>query len=291
MFADKAKLTQNGILYHGSFNALGHCCELQIEISDKQLAQQLFSCVSEEVIRIAEKYTYNSGDSSDDSSVDKSIDNIITRMNRGTAESIIVDAETATLLDFSDACYQLSEGRFDVCCRAIQSSSPSLQTKSQRGWQQIRWDNPRLRLLQGMQLNFNAIIKAHACDRALSLAGEISKIPMLFSIGGVHLCNKARVSTGDWWLEYLKSTPQSTAKSMQIQQGAIVTLYPISNKSADYSYFDGRTNQAITTSPVAITVAAATCTEANMLATLAMLQGENAEQYLSTEQVTYWIET
>ena len=272
-------LTQNGILYHGSFKGLGRHCELQIETSDKQVAQQLLNCVSEEVIRIAEKYTPNS------------IDSIITQMNRGTAESIIVDSETATLLDFSDACHQLSEGRFDICCSAIQSSKKYLQLNNHQGWQQIRWDNPRLRLLQGMQLNFNAIIKAHACDRALSLANEISKVPLLLSIGGIHLSNKPRLSTGDWWVELLKTTVHSTAKSMSFQEGAIVTLYSISNEAVHYNYYDGRTNQAITDNPIAITVAAPNCTEANMLATLAMLQGKNAEQYLSTQETTYWIET
>jgi thiamine biosynthesis lipoprotein len=282
LFVDKTVLTKNGILYHGGFKAFDERCELHIETSDKQLAQRLLNCVSEEVVRIAEKYT--------SSSVDNSIDNIITQINRGTAESIIVDAETATLLDFSDACYQLSEGRFDICCSVIQLSKGPLQLESQQGWQQIRWDNPRLRLLQGMQLNFNAIIKAHACDRALSLAEEISKVPMLFSMDGIHLSNRPRVSTGDWWLEHLKSSAQTTAKSMQIQKGAIVTLYSISNESVHYNFYDGRTNQAIIENPVAITVAAPNCTEANMLATLAMLEGENAEQYLATQQATYWIE-
>lgn len=287
MFADKIVLTQNGILYHGNFKALEHCCDLQIETSDKQVAQQLLNCVSEEIIRIIEKYTYNLIDAS----ANNTIDNIITRMNRGTAESIIVDAETATLLDFSDACYQLSEGRFDVCCSAIQSFNTPSTLNKHLSWQQIRWDNPRLRLLQGMQINFNAIIKAHACDRALSLASEISKAPLLLSFDGIHLSNKPRVSTGDWWLEHLKSTAKSTAKSMQFQEGAIVTLYSTSNEPPHCNYYDGRTNQAITESPVAITVAAPNCTEANMMATLAMLQGENAERYLSTQQINYWIET
>jgi thiamine biosynthesis lipoprotein len=279
-------LTQNGILFHGSFKALGHGCELQVETADKHLAQQLLSCISEEVLRIAKKYTPISGNNS----ANNSVDNIITQMNKGTAESIIVDGETATLLDFSDACYRLSEGRFDVCCSAIQSLNTPTTLAKHFNWQQLRWDNPRLRMLQGMQLNLNAIIKAHACDRALSLANEISKVPLLLSVAGIHLCNKPRLATGDWWPEHLKATDIHTGKSMQLQEGAIVTLYSQSQGPRRYNFYDGTTNQAITESPLALTVAAPNCTEANMLATLAMLQGENAEQYLSSQQVTYWIE-
>jgi thiamine biosynthesis lipoprotein len=41
--------------------------------------------------------------------------------------------------------------------------------------------------------------------------------------------------------------------------------------------------------PRSITVLADTCTEAGILATLAMLQGTAAEQFLDEQQVKYWI--
>ena len=278
MFADNTVLTSNGVLYHGSFNAFGHRCDLQLETSDQHVAEQLLVSVSSEVNRISDKYDNDL------------TENIITQINRGTSESIIVDAETAGLLDFSEVCYELSEGRFDVCCSAIQSDKKIPRLIKPKHWHQIRWDNPRLRLLQGMQLNVKAFTKAHACDRAISLACEISKVPMLLSIDRVHLSNKPRVSTGDWWLEHFKSTANNTATSMQFQQGAITTVYSKSRETGDSNYFDGRTNHPITENPAAITVAAATCTEANMLATLAMLYGEYAEQYLTTQQATFSIE-
>jgi len=39
-----------------------------------------------------------------------------------------------------------------------------------------------------------------------------------------------------------------------------------------------------------VTVAAGTCTEAGILATFALLQGEEAEEFLKKENVQYWIE-
>lgn len=277
MFSNETVLTQNGVLYFGTFDAFGHHCELQLETSDQQLAEQLLCCIRKEICRLDEKYSNHS------------TDNILAQINRGTAESIIVDAETAALLDFADAFFELSAGRFDISCSAIQTAKFNNVTKGHQSWQQIRWDNPRLRLLQGMQLNLNSLTKAHAIDRALSLANEISKIPMLLSIGRIHLCNKPRKSTGDWWIEYL-NLGDNNSKSRQLEEGAIVTLYSMSEQKDDFNFYDGRSNQAITTNPKAVTVAAANATEANLLATLAMLSGTDAGQYLSTQQVKYWIE-
>jgi thiamine biosynthesis lipoprotein len=41
--------------------------------------------------------------------------------------------------------------------------------------------------------------------------------------------------------------------------------------------------------PRSVTVAASSCTEAGLLATLAMLQGAKARSFLEAQQVQYWI--
>ena len=41
-------------------------------------------------------------------------------------------------------------------------------------------------------------------------------------------------------------------------------------------------------SPLSVTVAAPTCTEAGILSTLAMLQGKDAEVFLDSQGVNYW---
>jgi thiamine biosynthesis lipoprotein len=42
--------------------------------------------------------------------------------------------------------------------------------------------------------------------------------------------------------------------------------------------------------PRTVTVAAGTCTHAGVLTTLAMLQGNGAEEFLEREGVQYWIQ-
>ena len=56
-----------------------------------------------------------------------------------------------------------------------------------------------------------------------------------------------------------------------------------------YSHIlDPRTGWPVKDPPRSVTVAAATCLEAGMMATLAMLQGREAEAFLEREKVRAW---
>ena len=105
-------LTQNGILYQGSFKALGHCCELQIETSDIQVAEDLLNCVRAEVSRIAEKYTYNSIDNSISNSIDSIISGAggVTKTGAGLLIVRAVNTYTGTTT-ISDGVFRV--GRVD----------------------------------------------------------------------------------------------------------------------------------------------------------------------------------
>ncbi len=152
-------------------------------------AATLFEIIYDEAIRIPDKHSLTS------------TSNIMSRINRGTAESIIVDEETAGLLDFADACFTLSEGRFYISCLALQLLFDEQHISKKSGWNKIHWDSPRRRLLQGMKLNFSAFDKEHAADRYMAQASEITSIPILLNLGGNILANIPRSSTNDWWIE------------------------------------------------------------------------------------------
>jgi len=270
-FNQQPSLVQNGIVFLGKFIAFERQCEVQFETSDQKLAEELFDIVHSEAIRIFDKYSLTS------------TNNIMRRINRGTAESIIVDEETAGLLDFADACFTLSEGRFDSSCLALQPSANKPHISAKSGWNKIRWDNPRLRMLQGMKLNFSAIDKEHAADRCMALASEVSSIPILINLGGNILANKPRLSTNDWWIEI--PITQSEVQTLQIVAGGIATA----SRNSEHQYFDSRNCQPIAFNHESITVAADSCTEAGMLATLAMLYEDDAEAFLTQQQAKYWI--
>ncbi|MCP3673191.1 MAG: FAD:protein FMN transferase, partial [Gammaproteobacteria bacterium] len=90
-FNQQLSLEQSGIVFHGKFIAFERQCEVQFETFDQKLADELFEIIHNEATRISDKYSLTS------------TNNIMSRINRGTAESITVDEETAGLLDFADA--------------------------------------------------------------------------------------------------------------------------------------------------------------------------------------------
>ena len=56
-----------------------------------------------------------------------------------------------------------------------------------------------------------------------------------------------------------------------------------------YSHIlDPRNGWPVEGAPRSVTVAADTCTQAGMLSTLAMLEGDNAEAFLGAQGVKYW---
>jgi FAD:protein FMN transferase len=52
---------------------------------------------------------------------------------------------------------------------------------------------------------------------------------------------------------------------------------------------DPRTGWPVSHSPRSITVAASSCTEAGLLATLALLHGARAGEFLEEQEVRYWL--
>jgi thiamine biosynthesis lipoprotein len=58
-----------------------------------------------------------------------------------------------------------------------------------------------------------------------------------------------------------------------------------------YSHIlDARTGWPVVGAPRAVTVAADTCTQAGTLTTLAMLQGPQAQSFLTAQGVRYWMQ-
>jgi len=53
---------------------------------------------------------------------------------------------------------------------------------------------------------------------------------------------------------------------------------------------DPRTGRPIANAPSPVTAAAATCSHAGMLTTLAMLRGASAEEFLRCEGVVHWVQ-
>jgi thiamine biosynthesis lipoprotein len=115
--------------------------------------------------------------------------------------------------------------------------------------------------------------------------------------------NKSR-KNGEGWIVGIESPDISGTKKQAPEDRVAVKEYELfsggiatSGDARRYLLKDGiryghildpRTGWPVMNAPHSVTVAAGTCTEAGILATLAILQGEQAEEFLEQQGITYW---
>ena len=283
----------------GHFNAMASPCEILVDTLDKALATTLIETAMSEALRIEQKFSrYRT-------------DNIIYQINHADGKTVAVDDETANLLDYAEQCYQISEGLFDITSgvlRKIWTFDGSDKLPSQRqieqqlqyvGWEKVSWSRPRITLKEGMELDFGGIGKEYAVDQAALSIARVSSAPCLINFGGDIYATDAR-RDGRPWVVGIEDPDnldarQSYAPNIKLSKGAIATSgdtrkYLIKNGVRYGHVLNPKTGWPTRRGPRSITVAASTCTEAGILATLALLQNNDAEKFLKKENVTYWCE-
>jgi thiamine biosynthesis lipoprotein len=162
-------LVPEGSQWIGRFTAMSCPCEVLIEQAPSALAEQIAYAVAECAWRIETKFSRYRDD------------NIVAKINQGDGRAIIVDDETANLLDFAATLHRLSEGRFDITSGVLRRAwtfDGSNRVPSQAtidsllqliGWEKVEWRRPMLKLQPGMQIDFGGIGKEYAVDTASSL--------------------------------------------------------------------------------------------------------------------------
>lgn len=270
-------------------------CEIHVETTDLAHANDLIHLGSSEAWRIEQKFSRYRDD------------NIIFRINHAHGEPVIVDPETASLLDFSAECYAISDGLFDVTSGILREAwhfdgSDRLPdvTKikfllSRIGWQKLSWEKPCLILPAQMELDFGGIGKEYAVDRVLSLLTAQTSCPVLVNFGGDLHASGPREGQQAWITGIENPADEQIPINMlELYQGALAT----SGDAFRYLEKDGvryghilnpMTGWPADNAPHSVTVAAQNCTQAGILATLAMLHGEEAEVFLESQQVRSWV--
>ncbi len=287
-------LTQSGRDTLYVFQAMATPCEVRLETLNFTLAEHVARVVETETRRIEQKFSRYRADS------------VISRINAVAGAPVEVDAETAMLLDFADQCHRLSDGLFDITSGALRrvwrfdgsdSVPDAAEVKAvlpQIGWNKVKWQAPLLTLTEGMEIDFGGLAKEYAVDRAIALAGQVTKIPTLINFGG-DLCVSGPRADGSRWKVAIESVDQSggMAAMLELSQGALAT----SGDARRFLLKDGvryghilnpKTGWPIAQAPRSVTVAAATCVEAGMTATMTILQGKHAERFLKREGVKAW---
>jgi thiamine biosynthesis lipoprotein len=275
--------------------AMGSPCEVLTRVGKASLARSLCEAVASEAWRVEDKFSrYRAG-------------NIIDRINQSRGEPIEVDDETANLLDFADALHGMSDGLFDVTSGVLrkawtfdggqgvptQSLIESLLPKI--GWRKANWKRPMLALRPGMQIDFGGIGKEYAVDQAARVAASTTRASTLVNFGGDIFVHRDPDDSRSWQvgIEALEGRGRQADRVIRLGEGALAT----SGDARRFVLHDGiryghilnpMTGWPVAKAPRSITVAAPTCTQAGMLATLAMLRGDSAEAFLDEQDVQYW---
>jgi FAD:protein FMN transferase len=276
------------------FQALGGPCEVLVATADRSLAMELGALAAREAWRVEQKFSRYRDDS------------VIAGIHRQRGTSITVDAETASLLDFAEHCYRSSEGLFDITSGVLRevwyfdgSDRVPGPTEVGRvlplvGFSKVKWKAPRLLLPVGMEIDFGGFGKEYAVDRAYGLLAARRAGPFLVNFGG-DLRSNHRPPGGRWQIGIERpESDRDAALLLELDHGALAT----SGDSKRFLLKDGvryghvldpRTGWPVPGAPRSVTVAASSCTEAGLIATLALLHGAWAREFLDDQGIKYWI--
>lgn len=270
-------------------------CEVLLDCADGRAARQLGQIAADEAQRIEAKYSRYRADS------------VLSRLNANAGGGRVeVDEETAGLLDYAATCHQLSDGLFDISSGVLRAvwrfdGSDRLPDADAIaallpciGWHRLHWQRPVFELPAGMEIDFGGIGKEYAVDRTLGLLLAAGARAALVNFGGDVACSPR--SDGQPWMIGVEQPDRegSAALTLELSHGALATSgdarrYLLRDGLRYGHVLDPRTGWPVPDAPRSVTVAAGSCTEAGVLATMSLLQGADAEAFLQAQGVRHWV--
>ncbi len=287
---------------------MGSPCEIISWARSEQEAQHWFALARAEVERIEQKYSRYRQDS------------VLSRINAGAGGGdMVVDEETASLLNYANTCFDASGGAFDITSGVLrrlwqfgeknsrfapQVPSPhALATVLQHiGWQRVNWQPPTLSLPAHMELDFGGVAKEYAADRAAMVCAQAGACALLINLGGDVRALASQPGDVPWRVGITHPRPRTTGSgdatlaTLDVLHGGVAT-------SGDYERYieingkrychilDPRTGMPAEDAPQAVSVAAPACMVAGSLTTMAMLAGKGAQALLDTSGLSYLLVT
>lgn len=272
-------------------------CEILIECDHPPLAERWLKWGAEEAWRIEQKFSRFRPDS------------VIGQINTHPEQWIPLDQETEALLNFADQCWQLSDGMIDITIGTLMrlwrfdGSSPPPSRKQLKqalkwvGWSKIKRRPGEIYLPAKMCIDLGGIGKEYAVDK---IATRLSQQPtlggVLVNLGGDIQIGRARQNGKPWHIaiEPTDTAPKHILPPLTLQSGGVATSgntkrYAVDHRKRRLGHIlNPRTGWPVRHSPASVTVIAQNATLAGLLATLAMLQGKNAEIFLKDQAVDYY---
>ena len=300
MKTEPLRLYRDGTVWKGAFDAMANPCEVLMDGCDELHARKWLKIIAHEAWRIEKKYSRYRANSE------------LSRINASNGNLVHIDEETSRLLAACELMFQISEGKFDATSGVLRKvwhfgdgpETPLPDKKSVDavrpfiGWDKIQWSKTAVQVPNGMELDFGGIGKEYAVDRAAMLIGLVGAKNVLINFGGDILALGARADGSPWQVGV-----ETVAEDGSVGAGKVVLLseggMATSGNVRRYLEVDGEryghilnpaTGWPVRHAPRSVTVAAATCSEAGMLSTLAMLNGKNAETCLADQCDQFWVQ-
>jgi len=286
---------QDGV-WTGRFTAMAGPCELLVDGGDADEARALLARVADEAWRIERKFSRYRDDS------------VVHAIHAAGGAPVEVDDETAQLLDYAALCWEASRGRFDVTSgvlrrvwtfdgrEAVPDAAAIQAVLKHVGWNQVTWQEGRITLPAGMEIDFGGLGKEYAVDRAAADLAAHTAHAFVVNFGGDLFASGARADGSAWrvGVDDPARTGAALLGRIDLTRGGLAT-------SGDARRFvrwrgrrlghvlDPRTGWPVEGAPAAVTVLASTCLEAGTLATFAILQGPGAREFLEAQDVEFRI--
>jgi len=158
------------------------------------------------------------------------------------------------------------------------------------GWHTVEWDPGRrlVRIPEGARLDFGATAKALAADRAAALAQVAARCGVLVSLSGdISVCGEA--PAGGWQVRVTddhRAAPDALGQTVTVYEGGLATSSTTVRRWTDgatelHHILHPGTGRPVNSCWRTASVAAATCVDANIASTAAIVRGPEARWWLT----------
>lgn len=268
---------------------MGSPCAVQLEGVEPGHAEAVLQRLRERLEELEARYTRYQEDS------------LTSRINRGAGrpQAVVVDDETAALLDYAHTAWEQSEGLFDLTSGVLRQAwdfrsgrlpEPTVVDALRQlvGWEQVEWDWPQVRLpREGMELDFGGLVKEYAVDQLAHLAQQNGIQSGWVDLGGdVAVIGPQPDGTG--WRIGLRDPrdAQRPLRVLKLRGGAVASSGDYERCMVVNRQRYGHVLNPLTGWPVpgvqAVSVLSPHCLIAGTASTVAMLKGDEAPAWLDS---------
>ncbi len=274
---------------------MGSPCAFKLYHSNKETLDGAITLAHQEVLRLEKKYSRFLPSSE------------LSHINSQAGFApVLVDEETAGLINYAAMCFELSDGLFDITSGTLRRvwdfKSNKLPSQEQIdnilpfvGFNKIHWDGHNITLPKSMEIDLGGVVKEYAADCACQVLMDQGIECGLVDLGGDISVVGSRPSNQPWMVGIRDPNhPQVPAITIALTDGAIAT----SGYYERYMMVDGQRYCHIlnpkTGWPVqfcaTVAIKSPRCLVSGSLATIAMLKQQQANSWLAEQGANFFME-